>query len=147
MKQAKKILAVLLAMMVLCGFAAIGASAAETAVEAVATEQELKDLKGYAKVVIPLAVIEAALKRVPGFMKWSAFVKGSSYDAIQADLRAELKKANISPEDMLKYMQDGTIEKYSKEVVTYNKIMAEKAPAIFKKHCVFYVDWMVAIID
>jgi len=148
MKQAKKMLAVLLALAVLCGFAAIGASASEeTAVEAVATEQQLKDLRGYMKVVYPMAILERALGRVPGFLKWTAFSKGSSFAAMEADLGAELKKVNLDMDKFIKWEKEGKLDKYSAEAVLYNKVMAEKGPAIVKKHCVFYVDWIVAVID
>jgi len=148
MKQAKKILAILMAMAMLCGFAAIGVSAAEeTAVEAVATEQQLKDLRGYMKVVYPMAILERALGRVPGFLKWTAFSKGSSFAAMEADLKAELKKANIDADQFIKWIKEDKLDQYSAEVVLYNKVMAEKGPAIFKKHCVFYIDWIVGIID
>jgi len=145
MKQAKRMLAVLLAMAMLCGFMAIGAFAAEKTTAA-ATEEQVKELKSYMKIVLPIAVLEAGLGRVPNFLKWTAFSKGSSFEAMEDELKAELKKANLDYDDFLKWIKDGTAGEHVDEVLLGNKIFAEKAPAIVKKHCAFYIDWAMDIL-
>jgi hypothetical protein len=141
MKKAKRILAALMAAALLCGFMAFGVSAAD-AKSAPLTDAQVKELLGYANAVLPIAALELGLQRVPGWLNWAVFAKGSSYAAMEAELKAELKKAGLDPEKVIGWVLNDEIADHGKEVLAYNKVMAEKGPAIVKKHCAFYVDWM-----
>jgi len=145
MKKAKRILAVLLAMAMLSGFAAFGVSAQDSVapLPIVVPDEQLAELQGYMRIVIPLAVLENALRRVPGWLNWAVFEKGSSYEAVESDLLAALKKAGINYEEVLEWLIAGEIMAHVKEGIAYNKVIAEKGPGIVKKHCVFYIDWLV----
>ncbi|MCL2299741.1 MAG: hypothetical protein FWC27_06295 [Firmicutes bacterium] len=142
MKKAKRVLAVLMAAALLCGFAAFGASAADKKEPAPLTQAQAEQLMGYLEVVLPLAVLEQLLQRVPGWMNWAVFSKGSSYAAMEAELKAELKKAGLSYDEVVGWVLKGESAAHGKEALAYNKVMAEKAPDIVKKHCAFYIDWL-----
>ena len=144
MKKAKRILAVLLAMAMLCGFAAFGAGAAdakEPAEVQLLTDAQLEELMGYLQITLPMAALELALQRVPGWLNWAVFAKGSSYAAMEAELRAALKKTGIDYDEFLERALEGDFLAMGQEALAYNKVMAEKGPDIVKKHCAFYIDW------
>ena len=140
MKKAKRILAVLLAMAMLCGFTMIGVSAAE---EAPLTEAQLTELTSYMRIVMPFAVLETALLRVPGWLNWAVFTDGSSFAALQAEILAELKKAGVDFDEYMEWLLAGEIGEHGQTTLAYNKVYAEKGPDIFKKHCAFYIDWLI----
>jgi len=138
MKKAKQFLAVLMAMALLCGFAAFGVSAAEPAE---LTDAQMEELRGYMLVVYPIGAVELALSFVPGWLNWAVFEKGSSYAVMEAELIAELEKVGVDYETFIGWLLAGEIMEHVVETLAYNKVMAEKGPAIVKKHCKFYVDW------
>ena len=141
MKKVKKGLAVLTAMALLCGFMALGVSAAAEPVPL--TDAQMAELAGYLQVNLPIAVLEQALGRVPRWLNWAVFAKGSSYAAMEAELQAELKKVGIDYEEFLGWLLEGEILEHGQAVLTYNKVMAEKGPGIVKKHCAFYIGWLL----
>jgi len=140
MKKVKQGLAVLMAMAMLCGFMAFGVSAAD-AEPAQLTQAQMGELMGYARTVLSIAVLELALQRVPGWLNWAVFAKGSSYAAMEAELQAELAKTGIDVGEFFEMVLVGDVLEYGEEILTYNKVLAEKGPAIVKKHCAFYVGW------
>ena len=142
MQKAKRILAVLLAMAMLCGFAAIGVSAADAAAPALLTDAQMEELAGYLQITIPIAVLELALQRVPGWLSWAVFAKGSSFETLEADLKAALKKAGIDFDEFVGWLLAGDIMAHGEEALAYNKVLAEKGPAIVKKHCASYIGWL-----
>jgi len=153
MKKAKRILAALLTMVMFCGVAAIGVSAAEEITPAAInveakdmTKDQLKELRYYLKTGVPAAALEVALRRVPRWLRWAVFSKGSTFEDVQADLKAEFEKEKIDYGEFVKWIREGKTAEHSKEILRGNKVIAEKGPAIFKKHCVFYIDWIVDII-
>ena len=144
MQKAKRILAVLLAMAMLCGFAAFGVSAAEEEpfpLPVIISDEQMVELQGYMKIVIPIAILELALQRVPRWLNWAVFARGSSYAAFEADLRAELEKTGIGYDEYLEWLLTGDIMAHWEETLAFAKALAEKGPDIIKKHCAFYIGW------
>ena len=161
MKQAKKMLAVLLAMTMLCGFAATGASAAKPITvdfsAAVAEEiaaansvmdviKQLDELEAVQKNVRALSVLSDLLYTVPPFLKWMVFSWGCSADSIWEDLEAELAKENLYDDDIEKWMDEGTFIEHLEEIIVYFRTLNEKYPEVLKRNCVFYIDWYVNYI-
>jgi len=143
MKKVKQVLAVLMAMALLCGFTAFGVSAAD-AEPAQLTDAQFAELMGYMPAVLSLAAVELALQRVPGWLNWAVFAKGSSWAAMEAELQAELKKAaDYDHETYIGWLLSGEIMEHGVETLAYGKVLAEKGPDIIKKHCVFYIGWLV----
>ena len=140
MTKLKKTLAVLLAMAMLCGFAALGVSAAEPAT---LTDAQMAELRGYLRTNLPLAAMEQVLARVPRWLNWAVFSNGSSYAAMQAELQAELKKAGVDVDKLLDTLFAGDILDHGKDVLTANKALADKYPGIMKKHGAFYIGWIL----
>ena len=153
MKKTKRMLAVLLTMTMVCGFAAIGAFAEEEIVPvainfeaADLTEDQTRALRYYLKTGVPVAVLEFALGRVPRWLKWAAFSGDSSFEDIQAELKAELQKEDIDYDALMQWIRKGKRAENTAELLAGVKVIAEKGPAILKKHCVFYIDWTLDII-
>ncbi|MDR2686884.1 MAG: hypothetical protein LBB75_03970 [Oscillospiraceae bacterium] len=143
MKKAKRVLAVLMATALLCGFAALGVSAADAKEPAQLTDAQMEELAGYMQITLPIAILEAGLQRVPGWLNWAVFANGSSYAAMEADLQAELKKAGLDYDKLIEWLLAGEIEAHGVEVLAHNKVLAGKGPDIVKKHCAFYIDWLL----
>ena len=141
MKKVKKGLAVLMAMALLCGFMALGVSAAD-AEPAQLTETQMAELMGYMRVSVPFAVLEAVLQRVPRWLSWAVFAKGSSFEAMEAELKAELKKAGLDVDKYFEWLASGDIMEHAAETLIGNKVIAEKGPGIVKKHCAIYIGWL-----
>ena len=162
MRQAKKVLAVLLAMAMLCGVAAIGVFAAKpiTAAEfstAMAEEiaaadiwedikrleEQQKELEDAQKVTRALDKLVAVLVDIPPFLKWTVFSWGCSIESMNADLEAEMAKENFYFDDILKWMDDGTFLEHMDDLIAYCRAQDKKLPEVIKKNCVFYVDWYI----
>ena len=155
----KKVLAVLLAMAMLCGFAAVGAvaepvtadfNAAMTEAITAAAAEELqtweeyqKELEESKKNVRALEELTSLLYTVPPFLKWTLFSWGCSVESMDADMKAELEKENFHIEDFLKWAEDGALFEHLDDILAYSKVQNEKYPEVIKKNCVFYVDWYV----
>ena len=142
MQKTKRILAVLLAMAMLCGFMVIGVSAADAEEPALLTDAQMQELQGYIRIVIPIAVLELVLQRVPKWLNWTVFAKGSSYATLEAGLRAELEKADLDIDELWGWLLTGDILTHGEETIAFSKVLAEKGPDIVKKHCRFYIGWL-----
>jgi len=143
MQKTKRILSVLLAMAMLCGFMMIGVSAADAAEPTLPTDAQMKELQGYMRIVIPIAILELALQRVPKWLNWAAFAKGSSYATLEAELIAELKKAGLDYGEVVEWILAGDFLGHLDDALAYNKVIAGKGPGIIKKHCAFYIGWLM----
>ena len=138
MKMAKRSLAVLMAVAMLCGFMAFGVSAQEAA----PTDAQMEELFGYLETGVAVSVMITFLYRVPRWLGWAVFSIGSSYEKLEAELAAELAKAGVSSDDVQAWMDTGEMETHFDDVLAYSKVMAEQGSALIKKHGVFYVDWI-----
>ncbi|MDR0531803.1 MAG: hypothetical protein LBG83_07060 [Oscillospiraceae bacterium] len=148
MKQAKRVLAILLTLALFCGALAVGAFAADAKKKEAPkplTAAQAKELAGYIPANLPLAIVELAVGRLPKWLNWLAFSKGSSYLMMEDELKAELKKAGCSYDDLMEWIFTGDLETHLPELVKYNKVLAEKGYDIAKKHCVFYIDWYLDV--
>ena len=157
MTKLKKTLAVLLAMALLCGFAALGVSAANATQPALTeaqvmemimellpaspTNAQLAEMRRYLPTIISIAIVESFLQRVPRWLNWAVFTNGSSFVAMQAELIKELDKTGISFDDYTEWLLSGEIMNRWQESLTYGKALAEKGPGIMKNHTAFYIGW------
>ncbi|MCL2494894.1 MAG: hypothetical protein FWE98_04470 [Oscillospiraceae bacterium] len=139
MKTTKRILSTLLALLLLLAVLSPVASAARPLSPMNAQLVKLLQSQG---IVITVSVLEASLARVPLWLNWAVFAKGSSYEAMDAELQAELDKAGLDLDALLEWQLAGELEQHEKEVLAFYFIMLEKGPEIIKKHCVFYIDWL-----
>jgi len=161
MKRAKKMLAVVLAMAMLCGAAAIGASAAKpiTADFSVAMAEEIAAANSVMDVVKQLEELEAVQKNLralskltdllytaPPLVTWVLFSMGHSVETLEADLKAEMANENLYRDDIEQWVEEGVFIEHLDDIIVYYRVLNEKYPEVLKRHCEFYVDWYINYI-
>jgi hypothetical protein len=145
MKKAKRMLAVILTAVMLCGCAATGVWAKEPAAP---TGAEMAQLQAVLPKILPLAMLEIVTGQVPQWLNWTVFKKGSSSAVMQEELKATLKKNGADYSKIEAMLLSGDLAQFSdagnvKLILKAADVLAEKGPAIYKKHYQAYIGWLL----